>query len=124
LLYTLHKLESKNLGGKCADNLRAAGHLDGGVLTLRLIADVGTWHPQGPRGPALNVAAFGEESRELAAPGSLIRAREGTAVIVSSYRPWNAVARIPPRQRGVAASGAAGDSLALRRELTRNRDSP
>ena len=39
------------------DNLQAAGHLGGGVLRVRLFADVGTWHPEGVRGPARNVAA-------------------------------------------------------------------
>lgn len=65
------------------NNLRAAGRLDGGVLALRLVADVGSWHPEGPAGPSFDVAAFGEEGADPAAPGPLIRAPEGTAVIVS-----------------------------------------
>jgi hypothetical protein len=58
-------------------NVQAAGHLDGSVLTVRLFADVGAWHPQGPRGPALDVAAFGEEGGDLAPRHAARRGHRG-----------------------------------------------
>ena len=65
------------------DNAKSVGRLDGTVLTLKLVADMGTWHPDGPKGKALDVAAFGEEGGALSVPGPLIRAVEGTTVVVS-----------------------------------------
>ena len=65
------------------DNLRPAGHEKGNVLSLRLYTGTGTWRPKGPSGPAIDVAAFGEEGAGLSTPGPLIRARVGTTVSVS-----------------------------------------
>ena len=64
------------------DNLKPAGQVESSVLTLRLVADMGTWHPNGPTGKALEVAAFGEEGGALSVPGPLIRATEGTTVAI------------------------------------------
>jgi len=47
------------------DNTRPAGRLNGAELTLRLVADVGTWRPSGPAGAPVDVAAFGEDGGEL-----------------------------------------------------------
>jgi FtsP/CotA-like multicopper oxidase with cupredoxin domain len=65
------------------DNVRPAGQQQGSVLTVRLYAATGTWHPKGSAGPALEVAAFGEEGTGLSTPGPLIRARVGTTVSMS-----------------------------------------
>ena len=65
------------------DNLRPAGRTEGTVLTLALVADLGTWRPNGAEGPPLTVAAFGEQDGELSIPGPLIRARQGTTVILT-----------------------------------------
>ncbi len=64
------------------DNRRAAGRLNGGVLTLRLEARNGVWYPEGPEGLARAVAAFAEEDGELLNPGPLIRVPAGTEVRV------------------------------------------
>jgi FtsP/CotA-like multicopper oxidase with cupredoxin domain len=65
------------------DNLQPAGRLEAGVLTLRLVAGTGAWRPTGAAGPALEVAAFGEEEGELSTPGPLIRAPAGTTVALT-----------------------------------------
>jgi FtsP/CotA-like multicopper oxidase with cupredoxin domain len=65
------------------DNTRPAGRLNGAELTLRLVADVGTWRPSGLAGAAVDVAAFGEDGGELSVPGPLVRVREGTAVMLT-----------------------------------------
>ncbi len=63
------------------DNTRAAG-ASAGVTRVRLVADVGTWQPEGPRSPRLRVAAFGETARLLTTPGPLLRVVEDTEVSV------------------------------------------
>ncbi len=65
------------------DNTRLSGRLQGDVLHLRLVAEIGRWSPEGPQGDSHEVAAFGEEGAELSAPGPLIRVREGTTVVVT-----------------------------------------
>ncbi len=65
------------------NNTRAAGRLEGNVLNVRLVADIGSWRPNGPQGEPLEVAAFGEEGAELSAPGPLIRIRAGTTVMLT-----------------------------------------
>jgi hypothetical protein len=43
------------------DNAKPAGTLANGVLTVRLVEGQAQWGPEGSDGPALEVAAFGEE---------------------------------------------------------------
>ncbi|MBA3580647.1 MAG: multicopper oxidase domain-containing protein, partial [Gemmatimonadaceae bacterium] len=62
------------------DNRRAAGRLRSGVLTVRLVARTGVWAPEGPAGPQLTVAAFGEEGRNIQTPGPLLRVPVGTEI--------------------------------------------
>jgi manganese oxidase len=64
------------------DNRRPAGILADGALTVRIYAARGQWHPEREKGPALNVAAFGEEGGPLVTPGPLLRVSEGTNLIV------------------------------------------
>ncbi len=64
-------------------NVAAAGTLTDGVLHLSLEARAGTWHPEGPKGRGLLVAAFGEEGGALLNPGPMIRVPVGTEVRVS-----------------------------------------
>jgi FtsP/CotA-like multicopper oxidase with cupredoxin domain len=64
------------------DNRRPAGILADSVLTVQIYAARGAWRPERDEGPALNVAAFGEEGGPLVTPGPLLRASEGTDVIV------------------------------------------
>ena len=65
------------------DNRRPAGSLADGALTVRIYAARGDWRPERDEGPALNVAAFGEDGGPLVTPGPLLRVAEGTDVIVS-----------------------------------------
>src|SRR5436190_23639399 len=65
------------------DNTRSAGRLDGDVLTLRIVSDVGSWRPRGAEGDALTIAAFAEEGGEFSVPGPLIRVRQGTTIALT-----------------------------------------
>ena len=65
------------------DNRRPAGVMAGGVLTLNLRAAEGIWRPEGPRGPALDIQAFGEAGASLVIPAPLIRVVEGTEIAVT-----------------------------------------
>jgi hypothetical protein len=47
------------------DNRHPAGAFGGGTLMVRLYADQGEWRPEEEDGPALTVAAFGEEGGAL-----------------------------------------------------------
>ena len=76
------------------DNVRAAGRLEGGTLTLALRAGVGRWQPEGPSGPTLEIEAFGEIGKALTVPAPLIRVKEGTEIAVSiRNRPRDAAHR-------------------------------
>ncbi|HEX6307493.1 MAG TPA: multicopper oxidase domain-containing protein [Longimicrobiales bacterium] len=66
------------------DNRTPAGTLRDGALTLRLVARVAAWHPEGRDGCAVRMHAFAEEGSAAASiPGPLIRVRAGTRVAVS-----------------------------------------
>jgi FtsP/CotA-like multicopper oxidase with cupredoxin domain len=62
------------------DNRDAAGTLKNGVLTIRLEARDGEWHPDRDSDPGLVVRAFGEQGKRLQIPGPLIRVKEGTEI--------------------------------------------
>ena len=64
------------------DNRRPAGILADSVLTVQIYAARGAWRPERDEGPALNVAAFGEEGGPLVTPAPLLRVSEGTDVII------------------------------------------
>jgi len=63
-------------------NDRPAGSLANGILTLRLVARDGVWHPEAEDGVGIPVRAFAEEGRALENPGPLIRVPEGTEIRV------------------------------------------
>ena len=93
------------------DNRRPAGRLQGGMLTLRLVAREGVWHPDGPGGMARAVAAFAEEGRPPQNPGPLIRVPVGTEVRVTVR---NALAA-PLTLHGLGQRrGIAADSVQIR----------
>ena len=108
------------------DNLRAAGTLERGTLTLALRAAAGRWQPEGPGGATLEIEAFGEVGKALTVPAPLIRVSEGTTIAVSIRNDLDAPlvvhglctrggtacapVRIAPHQTGETrfASGPAG----------------
>jgi FtsP/CotA-like multicopper oxidase with cupredoxin domain len=61
-------------------NRTAAGTPGDGVLTIRLEAREGEWHPDRDDQPGIVVHAFGEEGSPLLIPGPLIRVNEGTKI--------------------------------------------
>lgn len=65
------------------DNRQPAGHLHAGVLTLRLVARLGDWHPDGEDAPGATVAAFAEEGGPARIPGPLIRVPAGTEIALT-----------------------------------------
>jgi FtsP/CotA-like multicopper oxidase with cupredoxin domain len=62
------------------DNRKAAGTLNGNVLTVRLEARIGQWHPDKESDPGITVKAFAIEGGRLEIPGPMIRVVEGTEV--------------------------------------------
>src|SRR5262245_16593119 len=90
------------------DNTRPAGRLAGGVMTIRLEARAGTWHPEAEDGPSLQVQAFGEWGGSLQVPGPMIRVPEGTVI---DARVRNAIPGATLVVHGLASRPDAGDSL-------------
>jgi manganese oxidase len=62
------------------DNRTPAGVLRDGVLTVRLEAREGEWHPDRESAPGIVVRAFAERGKRLLVPGPLIRVPEGTEI--------------------------------------------
>ena len=62
------------------DNLRSAGLMERGVLTLDLEIRPGAWKPLGPGKGKESVLAFAEVGKALQNPGPLIRVRLGTPI--------------------------------------------
>lgn len=67
------------------DNRHPAGTLRAGVLTLRLEARLGDWHPDGEDAPGAAVPAFAETGHPARIPGPLIRVPAGTEVALSVH---------------------------------------
>lgn len=65
------------------DNRRPAGSIENNRLRLELRAGVGLWRPEGERGPAVEIEAFGAGSGPLQVPAPLIRVPEGTEVLAT-----------------------------------------
>ena len=64
------------------DNRQPAGVLTGNILVARMYVDQGEWRPEEIDGPALAVAAFGEEGSALMIPGPLLRVPAGTTITI------------------------------------------
>ncbi|MBC8087528.1 MAG: multicopper oxidase domain-containing protein [Phycisphaerae bacterium] len=65
------------------DNRISAGTVVGSTLNVRLEMRAVAWRPDGAKGCALPVNAFGEVGKTTQIPGPLIRVRAGTTVNVS-----------------------------------------
>jgi FtsP/CotA-like multicopper oxidase with cupredoxin domain len=90
------------------DNRQPAGQLEDGVLTLRLTAGEGMWHPHGFDRAGIRIGAFAEDGAPLEIPGPLIRVPVGTEVRTTVR---NALDR-PLTVFGLGAErGIAGDSV-------------
>jgi FtsP/CotA-like multicopper oxidase with cupredoxin domain len=64
------------------DNTHRSGIVAEGTVTVRLFAGHGLWRPEQSDGPALDVAAFGEEGGPLLTPGPLIRVADGSELVI------------------------------------------
>ncbi|HTE44522.1 MAG TPA: multicopper oxidase domain-containing protein, partial [Gemmatimonadaceae bacterium] len=65
------------------DNKHSAGLLKAGVLTVRLEARLGDWHPDGEAAVGATVPAFAEEGKPTRIPGPMIRVAAGTEIALS-----------------------------------------
>jgi len=72
------------------DNDRAAGRLDGGVLTLGLEVARAEWRYLGADGPSIPILAFRETGGPPTNPGPMIRVPLGTEVDVEIANPLDA----------------------------------
>ena len=64
------------------DNLKSAGVLKDGVLTVHLELKEGAWHPDADDAPAIPALTITEEGAAPSMPGPMIRVPEGTRVHV------------------------------------------
>ncbi|MGI9102302.1 MAG: multicopper oxidase domain-containing protein [Terriglobales bacterium] len=65
------------------DNVKSAGVLKDGVLTVHLELREGAWHPDADDAPAIPALTITEEGAAPSMPGPMIRVPEGTRVHVS-----------------------------------------
>ena len=91
------------------DNRTPAGTLQNGVLTIRLEARPGEWHPDADSDPGVVVEAFAEEGKPLQIPGPLIRVVEGTEIRVFVR---NAIGNDTLTVHGLYSRGAARSTMA------------
>lgn len=92
------------------DNRTPAGTLRAGVLTIRLEAREGEWHPEGDAAPGIVIRAFAEKGKPLTVPGPMIRVPEGTdvdAYVTNTLSDSLRVTGLAPR----GASGSADTSI-------------
>jgi FtsP/CotA-like multicopper oxidase with cupredoxin domain len=64
-------------------NTERAGTIHGGILTVALDAEESAWRMDGPRRPAMAVAAFAEDGKAPVMPGPLVRAVAGTEIRIT-----------------------------------------
>ncbi len=62
------------------DNRSPAGRLSHDTLELHLVVGMAVWRPEADSGPAIEVAAFGEDGKAPQVPGPLIRVPAGTVI--------------------------------------------
>jgi FtsP/CotA-like multicopper oxidase with cupredoxin domain len=88
------------------DNLRPAGRLEHGVLTLALEVRTGTLRPEEDGGPGIPALAFAEAGAPLQVPGPLIRVPQGTEVRVSVRNTFDSTLTV----HGLGTRPLPGDS--------------
>jgi FtsP/CotA-like multicopper oxidase with cupredoxin domain len=104
------------------DNRHPAGTLRAGVLSLRLEARLGDWHPDGEDAPGATVPAFAEIGRPARIPGPLVRVPAGTEVALSVH---NSLAQpltlhgLHDRSRSASSRPADEDVIVLAPGVTR-----
>jgi FtsP/CotA-like multicopper oxidase with cupredoxin domain len=106
------------------DNRTPAGVLRGGVLTLRLVARVAEWHPDGEEAPGAPMPAFAEEDGPARIPGPLLRVPVGTEAAVrvrnalgDTMRVYGLYARVPERPETAPLVLAPGEAREVRFHL-------
>ena len=65
------------------DNRNAAGRLENGILTIRLVVKMARWYPEASGGPFAEVPAIAEEGRAPQIPAPLIRVPVGTTIVAT-----------------------------------------
>lgn len=102
------------------DNQAAAGVLRAGVLTIRLEAREGEWHPDRESDPGVTIRAFAEQGKGLLVPGPLIRVPEGTEIhaFVTNTVPRGTLVLHGLSRRGTA-TGAGADTMQISSGVTR-----
>jgi len=65
------------------DNRAPGGRLHGDTLEIQLDVRMARWRPEADTGPAIEVAAFGEEGHDPQIPGPLIRVPTGTVIVAA-----------------------------------------
>ncbi len=91
------------------DNRHAAGVTQGGVLTVRLKARLGAWRPDLGVDTSVTVQTFAEESGAPRIPGPLLRATEGTEIVVSVRNSLDSVLVV----HGLRAGTTENDTVRL-----------
>ena len=62
------------------DNIKSAGQLKDGILTVRLELEEGAWHPDANDAPGIPALTVAEEGGAPSIPGPMIRVPEGTHI--------------------------------------------
>ncbi len=65
------------------DNRSPAGHLENGILTIRLVVGLARWFPEAADGPSADVPAIAEEGKAPQIPAPLIRVPVGTTIVAT-----------------------------------------
>lgn len=98
------------------DNTVAAGTLNGGVLTVALELKPSVWHPDGPAGVTIPIAAFAETGKAASIPGPMLRVVAGTEIRASVHNLLDARAVV----HGLRDHDGIADSLVLAPGETRD----
>lgn len=98
-----HKTADKNLPADANDNLKPAGKLSNGVLTIKLEARETMFYPEGMSAPGIPVYGFAETGKNVSIPGPMIRVPAGTEIRATVKNTLSKMIRL----RGLDDRGAA-----------------